>query len=391
MAQDKKKQDPGNVAVANPFGISARAEEETAMAHTDSQRAIAEVQAAMILARSNRRNQKDAMDRVLDACTRVSLAEKATYDYSRGGTAITGPSIRLAEVMAANWGNMQYGVREVSQAHGESVVQAYAWDLETNTKSERTFTVKHLRSARGGTTKLTDPRDVYENNANQGARRLRSCLLAVMPGDVAEAAVAQCELTLKSKVDCSPDAIKRMVEAFGKHGVTKAQIEARLQRRVESITPAQLVQLGKIHTSLGDSMSVVGDWFKAAEPEGSRTDNLADQLEDEVPPAQPFPAEDDAPPPEPPEDEPPPVAAEEIPLRDLAPEPEPEPPTELPPEEDDGLPTPEQEEAFTMGRAAADAGDTIKLNPYNDMGQKTEYLAWRAGWKAFHQEVLDAE
>ena len=43
----------------------------------------------------------EAMDKILQACTRPSLAEGALYSYSRGGSEITGPSIRLAEVAAS--------------------------------------------------------------------------------------------------------------------------------------------------------------------------------------------------------------------------------------------------------------------------------------------------
>ncbi|BBP90994.1 hypothetical protein BsIDN1_46120 [Bacillus safensis] len=39
---------------------------------------------------------------------------------------------------------------------------AYAWDLETNTRQTKIFTVKHERKAKGAITKLNDPRDIYE-------------------------------------------------------------------------------------------------------------------------------------------------------------------------------------------------------------------------------------
>jgi hypothetical protein len=60
-----------------------------AMANTDQNRAIAEVQAAMMVALANPRNQVEAMDRILNACTRPSLAATAVYSYARGGTDIT--------------------------------------------------------------------------------------------------------------------------------------------------------------------------------------------------------------------------------------------------------------------------------------------------------------
>lgn len=94
----------------NPFtqtgAITARPT-SNAIADTSQQREIAEVQGAMVIAKRFPRNPIEAMDRILQACTRPTLAEGALYSYSRGGSDITGPSIRLAEVAAQAWGNVQ--------------------------------------------------------------------------------------------------------------------------------------------------------------------------------------------------------------------------------------------------------------------------------------------
>jgi hypothetical protein len=233
-----------------------------ALAQTDQQRAIAEVQAAMMIARANPRDQKEAIDRILIACQRQRLAEAAVYSYSRGGSEISGPSIRLAEALAQNWGNIQFGIREIEQRGGESTVQAFAWDVETNVKREMVFTVPHVRHTKRGSYKLDDPRDIYEMVANNGARRLRSCILAVIPGDVVDMAVEQCEVTMRAKADTSPEAIQKMLAAFEGLGVTQQQIEARIQRRLDAIQPAQVVALKKIYASLRDGMSQPVDWFE---------------------------------------------------------------------------------------------------------------------------------
>ena len=248
----------------NPFDRSAPT--SNAIAQSDQQRAIAEVQAAMMIARMNPRDQMQAMDRILNACTRPGLAEAAVYQFARGGSDISGPSIRLAEAIAQQWGNIQFGIRELDQSDGESTVQAFAWDVETNTRREMTFQVKHARHTRQGAKKLTDPRDIYELVANQGARRLRSCILGIIPGDVAEAAVNQCEVTMKARADTSPEAIKKLLETFQGFGVNKEQIEKRIQRRIDAIQPAQIVSLKKIYVSLRDGMSTAIDWFESAAP-----------------------------------------------------------------------------------------------------------------------------
>lgn len=249
----------------NPFASQLPVREsQNAIAEAGQQREIAEVQAAMVIAKRFPRNQIDATDRILQACTRATLAEGALYSYSRGGQEITGPSIRLAEVAAQAWGNVSFGIRELEQRNGASTVEAFAWDMETNTRQVKVFQVEHKRHTKKGGYKLEDPRDIYELVANQGARRLRACILGVVPGDVIEAAVKQCEQTLHASADTSPEALKKLLAAFGQFGVTKEHIEARIQCRLEAIRPAQIVQLKKVYASLRDGMSAPADWFETA-------------------------------------------------------------------------------------------------------------------------------
>lgn len=228
----------------------------------EQQRAIAEVQAAIMLARANPRDRVRVIEEIKNECMRPALAEQALYSYSRGGAEISGASIRLAEMIAQRWGNIQYGIRELDQRGGFSTVQAYAWDLETGTRREVTFQVQLIRHTKKGSYSLEDPRDIYETVANMGARRLRSCIIGVIPGDVVEAAVSQSEETLRAKADTSPDAIKRMLSAFSAYGITREQIEKRIQRKLESIQPAQMVSLKKVFASLKDGMSRPEDWFE---------------------------------------------------------------------------------------------------------------------------------
>lgn len=251
----------------NPFASSAVATRPSSNAIADSsqQREISEVQGAMVIAKRFPRDPIAAMDKILQACTRPSLAEGALYSYSRGGSDVTGPSIRLAEVAAQAWGNVQFGIRELEQRNGESTVEAFAWDIESNTRQVKVFQVPHVRHTRQGSKRLEDPRDVYELVANQGARRLRSCILGVIPGDVIECAVKQCEETLRANADTSPEALLKLVAAFEPFGVSKAQIEKKIQSRLEAIRPAQIVQMKKIYASLRDGMSGPADWFEYEE------------------------------------------------------------------------------------------------------------------------------
>lgn len=227
----------------------------------EQQRAITEVQGAIISAKRFPRDMVAVIDRIKIACQRPTLAAQALYSYSKGGADVTGPSIRLMEAIAQSYGNVSCGIVELSRSNGVSECMAYAWDMETNFRDEKKFQVRHWLDTRSGGRALKDEREIYEMIANMGSRRKRACLMAVIPGDVVEDATVQCEDTLKARVQITPEKLKSMVEAFAAYGVTQAHIEQRIQRKLDAITPAQMVSMGKVLNSLKDGMSKPGDWF----------------------------------------------------------------------------------------------------------------------------------
>lgn len=247
--------------VAPKTDIATR--QQTGMVAIEQQRAAAEVQAAMMIARTNPRDEVHARDLILQDCTNPRLADAATYDYARGGTSIIGPSVRLAETMARRWGNLECGVKELSRGAGYSECMAYAVDLQTGFRDVKTFQVKHWRDTKAGGYPITDERDIYELTANMGARRKRACILAILPTDLVDEAVAQCEVTLTTKAEVTPERLAGLVEKFAVLGVSKEQIEKRIQRRLDAMTPALMVQLGKIYNSIRDEMSKPADWFES--------------------------------------------------------------------------------------------------------------------------------
>lgn len=255
------------MSVENPFAVQAQSEALPVASEAHQSREVAEIQAAMIVAKRFPRDERAAMDRILNFCTRPTLAETALYSYAKGGQEISGPSIRLAEAIAQAWGNVRFGFREVSRGIddrnvGFSDVEAFAWDLETNVYKPMVFRVRHWRDTKSGGYPLKDERDIYELTANMAQRRVRACILAIVPGDVAEAAEKQCDETLNAKADTSKEGLRKLADAFAGIGVTQAQIEKRCQCRLEAVRPAQIVSLRKVFNSIRDAMSKPADWFE---------------------------------------------------------------------------------------------------------------------------------
>lgn len=227
-----------------------------------------EVQVAMLAAKKFPRDQVVAFNNILRACQRKKLAESSMYEYPRGGEKITGPSIRLAEAIAQNWGNIDFGFMELEQRNGVSQVMAYAWDLETNARQTKLFSVPHIRHTRKGDYPLTDPRDIYELVANQAARRVRACILGIVPGDVVEAAVERCNKTLREGYD-EPlvDRVRTMARAFEKDfSVTLPMLEKYLGCRSDAFSENDFVRLKKVYIALRDGMAKREDYFEIALP-----------------------------------------------------------------------------------------------------------------------------
>ncbi len=229
-------------------------------------RALQEVQGAIFMARRFPRDEISATNKIMEAAKRLSLAEKATYVYPRGGQQVKGASIRTAETIAKYWGNLSFGIKELSQNSAEhsSEVMAYAWDLENNVRQERIFKVQHIRiSKKNGTEILTDPRDIYEKVANDGARRLRACILGIIPTDIVEDFLTECDKTLEGD-NTKPfkDRLSDMLQKFEALGVTKEMLEKHIGTKMDNFIPKNLIDLGGIYNSIKNNFAPIDQYFE---------------------------------------------------------------------------------------------------------------------------------
>jgi hypothetical protein len=239
----------------------------------EASRAAQEVMGLIISSKRFPRDEFTVYNKIVKACERYSLAKAAEYVYPRGDTTVKGPTIRLAEVCAQVWGNMDFGIKELDRNEdaGWSDMEAYCWDLEYNTRRSIKFRVEHIRDTKKGSRRLTDQRDIYEITANQAARRVRSCILSIIPGDIIEKAMSVCRETLK-KGDGRrlEDQLKDMIVAFAKLGVPQEAIEKKLNHRMEIATKDELVDMIGIYNSIKDNLSSRFQFFDIA---GSQTDD----------------------------------------------------------------------------------------------------------------------
>ncbi len=219
----------------------------------EQSRAIAQVQGALVVARQNPRDTIAATHRMREACSHMALAEHAFFRFPRDGQTISGPTIHLATELARCWGNIDYGITELARddIKGESEMLAHAWDQETNARIINSFIVPHRRDTRKGPKMLTDARDLYENNANMGARRLRECIFRVLPVSFREEAKELCAQTLQHGGGVPIEQRReKLLEAFTSIGVTRKQVEKKAGRAADRLTAHDVGQLGIIFKSI---------------------------------------------------------------------------------------------------------------------------------------------
>jgi hypothetical protein len=220
----------------------------------EQSRAVAEVEAAIVVALRHPRNIERAVGEMQRSCAQMSLAEKAFFRYSRGDgdKPISGETVHLARELARCWGNFQSGLTELRRDddYAQSEMQAWAWDVQTNTRTSTTFIVPHIRDTKLGPKPLTATRDIYEMNANMGARRLREMIFDQLPVWYTEDAKAACYKTLAGGEKDLPERILKCTAGFALLGVTVPMLVRKLGSPADKWTPYDLATLTVIYRSL---------------------------------------------------------------------------------------------------------------------------------------------
>lgn len=255
--QIEKSNQGGQVTLPNPGRVGQGTAVEQA-------RAMAEVHAAMLIAREMPRSLQTAIADMQQSCSQMALAQRSSFRFPRGGQTVSGPSVYLARELARCWGNIQFGITELRRDddYGQSEMQAWAWDVQANTRSSSTFIVPHKRDTKDGAKSITDMRDIYENNANNGARRLREAIFSVLPDWFVEQAKELCAQTLRDGGGVPlPQRIAKAIKAFESFGVTQEQLVQKVGRSTDKWNEYDVAQLTVTYTSLTRGEVAVADEF----------------------------------------------------------------------------------------------------------------------------------
>lgn len=198
-------------------------------------------------------------------------ASACFYTLPRGGKQIEGPSVRLAEMALAAYGNVKAGTRILSVHTGENphaVVQAAVIDLENNVaytvEKRRRITAK---KGRDGVRKPVDDDDIQLAVNAGSAIAFRDAVLKVVPRALITPVLNECKRVAVGDVKSLAAKRAKVVQRLNQMGVTNDRIFAAVEvTRIDDIDAEKLATLIGAGQSIRDG-ATLEDVFPPAQSE----------------------------------------------------------------------------------------------------------------------------
>ncbi len=216
--------------------------------------------------------------RTLALCDEETAAS-CYYVMLRGGKAIEGESVRLAEIIVATYGNLRAGSRVIHEGDRFIVAEGVCWDLENNVamKSEvrRRITDKHGR-------KYSD--DMVAVTANAAcAIAFRNAVFKVVPKATVRDIYQDCKRVAMGDIKTLASRRTALLVWAQSAGVTEQQVLAVVEREsVEEVDLEDLSKLRGLATSVRDGEVDINTAFpeiKTAPKEGKQKFGKKKQVE----------------------------------------------------------------------------------------------------------------
>jgi len=201
------------------------------------------------------------------------VAAKCNYSLSKGNKIITGPSIRLAEVIQGMWGNLRVGGRITGNDETWVYAQCFCNDLESNNRMD--LEVKRRITNKQG---KTYPVDMIQTTGQAAiAIGIRNCIFKVIPKIYVEQFSEMAKIASVGKADSFSETVKKAIDHFQtQYGISEDRIMQKLEIKDKRSWKSEHVQtLHGIATALRDGMTQIENEFPEPmrEPEGNDPDD----------------------------------------------------------------------------------------------------------------------
>lgn len=156
----------------------------------------------------------------------------ASMEYAKpvGGDKVKGPSARLAEIVAATYGNLRVQARVISETETEIVAQGVAHDLESNVAMSTEVAVSIIK--KDGRTRYGADQ-VATMRAAACSKARRNAIFLAVPVALCQPIIAAARKVAGGDAKTLPERRKAQLDWFEKQGVKRAQVFAWLDVKGE--------------------------------------------------------------------------------------------------------------------------------------------------------------
>lgn len=191
------------------------------------------------------------------------IAESCIYSLPRAGKQITGPSVRLAEIVASVYGNLHYGSRIVEEGDRDVTAQGVAWDLERNVR----VTVETKRRIVNKYGKRYDDDMIIVAGNAAGSIAIRNAVFRVVPKSYVQAVYEAARKVAVGDAKTLESKRIAVIERFEKLGVGRDRVLLRIGKAtVEDVGLEDLELLIGLGTAIKDGAQRIEEVFPVAAP-----------------------------------------------------------------------------------------------------------------------------
>lgn len=225
----------------------------------------AEIDTQIATAKAFPRSEGAFIEKAISRATLTEeIAQSCIYALPRGGKPIEGPSVRLAEIIVASYGNIRASARIVDNDGKMITSQGVCHDLENNTAVS--VDVKRRITDKNGRTFNEDMQVVTGNAAN--AIAFRNAVFKVVPMAFTQAIMEKVKDVARGTAQTLTERRNKAIEWFNSQGVKNEQICTALAiKKIEDIDLDKLMILSGMRSALKNGESTIKDMFEVVKEE----------------------------------------------------------------------------------------------------------------------------
>lgn len=235
----------------------------------------AEIDIQISTAKAFPRSLKMFIDKAMSMATvSENVAESCSYALPRGGKSLEGPTVRLAEIVCASYGNIRAGARVISNDGKTITAQGICHDLETNycvtVEVKRSILQNEYKFENGNSVKtgrmITMKEDMQVVTGNAAcAIAYRNAVFKVVPSALVNDVYDKAKEVARGTAETLPAKRKKALDYLHSIKVTDKQICEVLEiKKVDDIDLDKLDTLRGMVTLIKNGESTVKDLFEVS-------------------------------------------------------------------------------------------------------------------------------